>query len=849
MTETTKPQTPLMQQYWSIKSAHPDKVLFFRMGDFYEMFFEDAVTAAPVIGIALTSRNKKAADETPMCGLPHHAVAGPINKLLAKGFKVALCDQIEDPKLAKGIVKRAVTRILTPGMVYDYNTLNPQQSNYLGCYEEGALSCVEPSTGDCLFFRSLSAEECLRMMEILGVVELVLPNKPDPEPGSDRAPEQTLPSFKGTRSFHSSLQSSLQNTALITAPEFSKTKDALPRSAHRLLSYLEAISKPEVLAMLRPFRELQSQGRMELSSQTLRHLEIFKTFSGEEEGGFFAAIDRTKTSSGSRRLRQKIAFPLIDEASIQAQLNELSDWMKDSFLLTETRAELGRLGDLERRLTRIGQTQSSARDLLLLAEGIDKGLDVLRAAKVKEKDPEASLALTALADELKKHIVEDPPLAITQGGMIRKGITESLDEQIDLSSNGQEILQQMEAREREATGISSLKIRFNGVFGYYIEVTNSHLAKVPDRFMRKQTLAGAERFSTPELVELEQKILSAQARRSEIELQIFQDLKKLVLDSSQLILGLALDCSELDVQTSLAYLALERSYVRPNFRNDRGLSLKAARHPVVEQKVQQFIPNDIELGSGDCLLLTGPNMAGKSTLMRQVALIQIMAQMGSYVPCTSAKLPLCEQIFTRIGASDNLAQGLSTFMVEMTETAEMIKNAGPKALLILDEVGRGTSTYDGLSLAQALLEHFLKTKVSSIFFATHYHELTKLSDQFSQIKNAHMSVIERKNEIQFLHTLKAGPAQKSYGIQVARLAGVPKPVIDRANEILRGLETAGPKQLSIFDPVEENPAPTMGPTFSPEMQLALKAIKEFELERTTPLDAMMKIREWQKALD
>lgn len=842
MTETTKPQTPLMQQYWSIKSAHPDKVLFFRMGDFYEMFFEDAVTAAPVIGIALTSRNKKAADETPMCGLPHHAVAGPINKLLAKGFKVALCDQIEDPKLAKGIVKRAVTRILTPGMVYDYNTLNPQQSNYLGCYEEGALSCVEPSTGDCLFFRSLSEEECQRMMEILGVVELILPS---PEPESDRSSAQILTSFKGTRSIHGSLQT----TALITAPKISKTQAALPQGAHRLLSYLESISKAEVLAMLRPFRELQSQGRMELSSQTLRHLEIFKTFSGEEEGGFFAAIDRTKTSSGSRRLRQKIAFPLIDEAAIQAQLDELAAWMKDSFLLTETRAELGRLGDLERRLTRIGQTQSSARDLLLLAEGIEKGLDVLRAAKVKENDPEASLALAALADGLKKHIVEDPPLAITQGGMIRKGITESLDEQIDLSSNGQEILLQMEAREREATGISSLKIRFNGVFGYYIEVTNSHLTKVPDRFMRKQTLAGAERFSTPELVELEQKILSAQARRSEIELQIFQDLKKRVLDSSQQILGLALECSELDVQTSLAYLALERSYVRPTFTKDRGLSLKAARHPVVEQKVQQFIPNDIDLGTGDCLLLTGPNMAGKSTLMRQVALIQIMAQIGSYVPCASAQLPVCEQIFTRIGASDNLAQGLSTFMVEMTETAEMIKNAGPKALLILDEVGRGTSTYDGLSLAQALLEHFLKTKVSSIFFATHYHELTKLSDQFSQIKNAHMSVIERKNEIQFLHTLKSGPAQKSYGIQVARLAGVPKSVIDRANEILRTLEVIGPKQLSIFDRVEESPELTKGPTFSPEMQLALKAIKEFQLERTTPLDAMMKIREWQQSLD
>lgn len=825
-----KEQTPLMQQYWGIKSAHQDKLLFFRMGDFYEMFFEDAVTAAPILGIALTSRNKKAADETPMCGLPHHAVAGPINKLLAHGYKVALCDQIEDPKLAKGIVKRAVTRILTPGMVYDHQTLNPTIANYLGCIEDGVLACIETSTGESFYFKNIDPKDVKRLLDVLGIVELVLVSA-DAEKFD----------YAGTVTVHGELHAD----------------EHLPNAARRLLAYVQSLSSTDFLALLAPFQEYKTQGRLELGSQTLKHLEIFRTFGGDEKQSFFGALDRTKTSGGARLLRQRISFPYLDKAPIEDSLSRIQKWTMDPLTLKSTRQGLALLGDLERRLIRIGQANAGGRDLLALADGIEKGVLSLEVSGT----PFAREAqVSGLARKLRATLVEDPPVQTHQGGMIQKGVNEALDEQIELSMNAQDILLKMEAREREATGIPSLKIRFNGVFGYYIEITNTHRDKVPVRFIRKQTLASAERYSTSELVELEQKILAAQSRRAEIEIGIFQDLKKESLALSQTILELARRCAELDVDTALAQLALEKSYVRPTF-NDQGLlDLRGSRHPVVEQRVDDFTPNDVVIERGHCILLTGPNMAGKSTLMRQVALIQLMAQVGSFVPASRANISLCDHIFTRIGASDNLSQGLSTFMVEMQETAEMVKNATPKSMLILDEVGRGTSTFDGLSLAQALLEHLIVRGVSSILFATHYHELTLLATEFPQIANAHMSVVERGGEIQFLHTLKLGPAQKSYGIQVAQLAGVPKDITDRAQKILRRLEEKKPAhmhQLSIFDlapadEIEEIESLREEPAVVREVvkdRPFVEELRKFPVNEMTPMQALQAIVKWKTDLE
>lgn len=822
-------ETPLMRQYWSIKNAHTDKILLFRMGDFYEMFFQDAVVAAPILGIALTSRNKKSADETPMCGVPYHSIAGPINKLLAAGLKVALCEQIEDPKFAKGIVKRAVTRVMTPGMVYDPETLDSSKAYFIGCVVGSNLAVVDTSTGESLVWNGLSTPEIKELVSHLPLVEMLAKDI-------------------------EALGFSLPGVALTPwdlAPENLISGLEAAHPLQLILSYIESSGLKISADVVRNYKAMSLQGLMELGSTTLKHLEIFQNSSnGQVAGSLFAAIDRTKTPMGARRLRQKLAFPLKDKKAIELELDRVASWTERAMELKAVRSLLGTVGDLERRALKIGLPTNNARDLLSLNEALNNSLQVLEQARIEVK-PFASLK--ELTETLTKTLREDPPLSIKQGFMIRHGVDPLLDEAILFSTEGQNMLAQFEEKQKALSGISSLKVRYNQVFGYYIEITHTHKDKVPAHYLRKQTLANAERFTTDELIELERKIISSEVKRFDLELHIFEELRKKTLAQTSLILELARTISDLDVVTSLAWLSVERDYVRPVFTDSGRADLKSSRHPVVEQNSSMtFIKNDIELDPSGVLLLTGPNMAGKSTLMRQVALISILAQVGSFVPATRAELPIFDRILTRIGANDSLSEGLSTFMVEMKETSEILAKATPLSLVLLDEIGRGTSTYDGMSLAQAILEHLLTSVKCKVLFATHYHELTKLEGQFAGLRNAHMSIRENAGQIQFLYTLRLGPALKSYGIQVARLAQLPKTVTQRAQAILEGLERSQVKisQLSLWDsPTSQVPDPVVEEEFDdPKKNPILAEMSEIDLNQMTPVKALVKIEEWKQAL-
>jgi DNA mismatch repair protein MutS len=812
--------TPLMKQYWEIKSLHQDKILLFRMGDFYELFYDDAVKASPILGITLTSRNKKSEDQTPMCGFPHHSFAGPINKLLAAGHKVALCDQIEDPALAKGIVKRAVTRILTPGMVFDSETLDHTLAHYLAAVDGAKISFIDTTTGECFYFNSVVLTEKLKLLEVLPVAELVVENKEaDWLAKSGLAQRMVISEFR------------------------------VEDSNNRLFDYIKTLSQPELIKILRPFEERELEHRLQLSQTSMRHLEIFANYKGESQGSLYHAINRTKTSSGARLLRQWLSFPLRNKKQIEARYGHIENFRQHMLELKKVREALGGMGDIERRLGKIAQPQCHGRDLLSLAESVEAGIGALKWCEMFFDGSQADVISKcgALAADIKARISEEAPLSVKQGHIIRSGFSVELDELVELSSNANNLVAALEKREKESTGIGSLKVRYNNVFGYYIEITHLHKDKIPSHYQRKQTLANAERYCTDELIELEKKVLSAQVKRFELEFSIFDEARKFVLSEATPLLKLAQLCSELDVLSAFAWLSLEESYCRPVIAENKTLRLENSRHPVVEQFSRgSFVPNTIDLHAEECLLLTGPNMAGKSTIMRQAALCVILAQAGSYVPASAATLSLYDAVYTRIGASDQLSEGLSTFMVEMTETAQMLKAATSESLLILDEVGRGTATFDGMCLAQSILEYILNHLKNHVFFATHYHELTLLDQQFPQIKNAHMKVMDHKNgEIEFLHVLMSGAAGKSYGVKVAQLAGIPEEITRRAESLLSKMELS--KEAAAFQP-PKNQLSLFEFQQSPEREKLMQELKGFPVLKSSPLEALNKIAEWQEKL-
>jgi DNA mismatch repair protein MutS len=844
MAAQTKELTPLMKQYWSVKSVHGDKIVLFRMGDFFEMFHDDAIEAAPILGIALTMRNKKSGDQTPMCGVPHHSIGGQINKLLQSGRKVAICDQVEDPKQAKGLVRREVTRVLTPGMVFDPETLDAHSPNYVASYDGKTLAFLEGTTGECFFYESVGESQLQDLLAVLRPVEIIY-SSDEEKSRLEKIPKDL---WVGLLSH-------------LPAPSQS---DKNWGSAQRLLDYVKSTQGESAMGLYQNFERRQFSASLKVSAKVLSHLEVFQTYRGDKKGSLFQSINRTRSAGGARLLRQWLSFPLAQITEIEERHQQVAQWtQKDLGTLKNVRQEIFQVGDLERRLGKVSQPQSHPRDLKNLAESVETALTLSEHFQQQLVDHAALSELARWVSEVGAALVEEVPANFREGGFINKGYHPILDELIDLSENSKNKIRLLEAKEKELTGISSLKIRYNNVFGFYIEVTNTHKSKVPkERYMRKQTLTNAERYVTEELSELEKKVITARTQRSELELSLFEELKTQLYALMSPLLGLARACNHLDAITSLAWLALEENYVRPQMQDGGGFIIKGSRHPVVEQlSPTQFVANDISLDESQCILLTGPNMAGKSTLMRQVALTTLMAQAGSFVPAQGARLPVVDKMFTRIGASDHLSEGLSTFMVEMQETAEMLQQATPRSLVILDEVGRGTSTYDGMSLAQAILEYFLKQLKSYTLFATHYHELTDLAQNYPQgLINKHMAIHESGGELLFRYHLSDGPAHKSYGIQVARLAGLPKSVVQQAQKILKSMEMSSQSrkdspQLDLWQSqltiMEEDSGPEESVTahsLSQPQQQLLEAIQNLEIQKLTPLDALNQLAQWQQEL-
>ena len=834
-----------MRQYWQIKSLHKDKILLFRMGDFFEMFHEDAEKAAPILNITLTVRNKKSSDETKMCGMPHHSIAGPIGKLLTAGLKVAICDQVEPVSQAKGLVKRAVTRILTPGMVYDPESLDQLSAHYLCAFDDHSVSFTDTSTGEAFFYLTTDEKTTEHLIRLLNPVELVL----------TVAQKEQFFSMKGWENFHISVF----ETVHIEENMQSHQKKDVPSSAFRLLNYIKA--QQGNINIIQSFQKKIVGQEMWFSSQAQRHLELFENYDGDKKGSLFTVVNRTKTPSGARLLKARLRNPSTNKKETEKRLDSVEQWIASPDKIQQIRQLLSRVGDVERKLGKISHPQCNGRDLLSLSESLHTSLEIIPFDKSVCVSAVVLNSILDLATEISRTIRPDAPVSNQAGNIIQKGVSEELDKLIEETERGQSGLRRLEERERTQTGIPSLKIRYNTVFGYYIEVTKVHSRKVPSYYIRKQTLTQAERYTTEKLQSIEEKILSSRAQRIEMELHVFENLKGKIMGAISDLFYLSRIICEMDLNVAFAYLAIEQSYVRPCFSSENQLVLVNSRHPVVEQKQDlHFIPNTIRMKAGECLLLTGPNMAGKSTLMRQVALSVILAQAGSFVPAEQALLPIFTKLFTRIGASDSLSQGLSTFMVEMKESVEILRQADENSLVILDEIGRGTATYDGMSLAQAILEYLVQKRKSIIFFATHYHELTELAKTLPSIRNAHLSVSEKEGQIDFLYTLVPGALAQSYGIHVARLAGFPLEVVKRAEGLLKKREAVrfGQQQMNLFSssPVANLVSDKNGGSSIPvsdekrnvPFKELLKEIQRYPLQEKSPLETMNAVAGWKKEI-
>jgi DNA mismatch repair protein MutS len=814
-----------MKQYWAAKLRHPDAILLFRMGDFYEIFFDDAVEAAPIMGVTLTSRPLKEGRQ-PMCGVPHHAWQGHVGKLLRAGKKVVICDQVEEAAGQK-LVRREITRVLTPGTVVDEAYLEPGRSNWLVAAwargAQGGLAACDVSTGELLLCQ-LPVERLQSELDRLAPAELLQPPgvdtyRFDPERGQRRLADQLGIAF----------------AASVGAAEAPLAIGA----AGVVLEYLEE-NQVRVEPGLFRVRTYSPDATMQLDAATVRNLEL---------PGLLQLVDRTCTPIGARRLRRWIWAPLRDVEAIELRLGAVSELA--SGRRGELRAALREVGDLERLVSRAAQGLASPRELVALRRSLEAmpgvveasaGIDSLLVRELAgaiRPDPD-------LAGELARALVEDPPALMREGGAIRAGYDAELDGIQEASRAAREWISGLEAAERERSGIKSLKVGYNRVFGYYIEVSHANQALVPDDYIRKQTLTGAERYLTPELKEREAVVLNAQQDRVARELEILRLLQGRIADSAPGLLSCAEAIGELDALASLAEAGVDLRWTRPEVTAGLRLLVQAGRHPMVEASVgfDRFVANDtlLDPDTEQVVVLTGPNMAGKSTYLRQVALIVLLAQCGSLVPATAASIGVADRIFTRVGAHDDLAAGMSTFMVEMTETANILNHATRASLVVLDEVGRGTSTYDGVSIAQAVVEHLHESARLGCrtLFATHYHELTALADHLPRVRNERVEVVEEGGTIRFQHRVVPGGADRSYGIHVAALAGLPAQLIARAREILAELERQRP-----LEPVEQQLGlPLLGP---PDDRIR-EELNAIELDRLSPLEALQKLYELRQRL-
>jgi DNA mismatch repair protein MutS len=852
---TAEPTTPLMRQYHNVKQQVNGALLLFRLGDFYELFYDDAVTAARELEITLTSRNKEKGDAVPMCGVPYHAADGYIARLIQKGYRVAICEQMEEPGPGKKLVRRDLTRVVTPGTATENTLLRPHENNYLGAVftknGRSGLAYVDVSTGE---FRSteLATHELIPTLEMLRVREVVHPEELPPGGafletplpgwvfGPDYAGRQILEHFKLL---------SLDGCGLGSKP-------LAVAAAGAVLHYLRDTQRAALGHLNQPAYYERSD-YMVLDAATVRNLELVEPlFAGERrDSTLIYVLDKTATGMGGRLLRQRLLHPSCDLEEIESRLNAVQELSNKVIVRTELRKTLERILDLERLLAKITLGTAGPREVLGLGQSLAK-LPELGGLMAKLDSPRLRPELDEIADvreRILNAISSEPPVNLAEGGVIADGCDPALDELRDLSRNSRQFIAAIEAREREATGIQSLKVRFNNVFGYYIEISraNQHLA--PPSYERKQTLANAERFTTPELKELEAKVLSAEERILEIERTLFQEIRLFAAAQAERIKRAAAVIAELDVCVTLAQVAVENRYTRPQFSDGGEFRIEAGRHPVIEKLTEKdanrFIPNDLYLnGAGDFIaVITGPNMGGKSTYLRQAALILILAQMGSFVPADRALLPVVDRVFTRIGAADNLAQGRSTFMVEMTETATILNTATSNSFIVLDEIGRGTSTYDGLALAWAVVEYIHDRIHAKTLFATHYHELTDLARQLSGVGNLHVSVKESGDQILFIRKVEPGPADKSYGIEVARLAALPPQVIERARVILLHHERREHSVSEELNP-DDSGAPVQIKLFEPVNQVLADRIRAFNLSEMRPIEALQILHELQQEL-
>jgi DNA mismatch repair protein MutS len=903
----TEPSTPLMRQYAAIKKQHPNALLFFRLGDFYELFFEDAVVAARELQITLTSRNKEKDHAIPMCGVPYHAAENYLSKLLRKGFKVAICEQMEVPNAATKLVRREVTRVLTPGTAID-SSVGSEENNFLAALARASgavgLAALDLSTGEfrATEFRGSDAER--RIVEELQQLRPREVLYPSGLPLFDQPPMTGIETPRHAASTGASLQQGggamrFTETPLedwVFSPDYAvpllenklgvlslegfglQGRPAAATAAGAILHYVRSTQRG-TLAHVDRIGFYDRQEYLVLDAVTVRNLELVEPLfaNTSSEVTLFRALDATLTPMGERLLRSWMLRPSINVVEISLRLDAVEAGVKEFVAREELRRALEGVLDIERLLSRVTLETANPRDVLALCASLNRiprikiALGRLASARLAELNALLD-EMSDLRERIEKTVVAEPPLTLADGGVIQPDVDKELDDLRNLSRNSKQYIAQIEERERKRTGINSLKVKFNSVFGYYIEISKSNLHHAPPDYERKQTLVNAERFTTPELKEYETKVLDAQEKIVEIERRLFTELRTAIAAEARRIRQTSLALAEVDVLASLAFIAQNRGYCRPQFSAKRReasgeeraensaseadeLEIIAGRHPVLEQleitgSNDRFVPNDLYLNSSShsILLITGPNMGGKSTYLRQTALTVLMAQMGGFVPARSARLPVVDRIFTRIGASDNLARGRSTFMVEMTETAAILNTATPRSLILLDEIGRGTSTYDGLAIAWAVVEYIHSTSRAKTLFATHYHELTEL-ERLPGVKNFHVSVKENAGGIVFLRKVEPGAADRSYGIEVGKLAGLPPEVVVRAREVLHEHESAEQQTTAHLSPGAREPEPQMQLTmFTPLSQKIVDRLKEANLNNLTPMEAMNLLWELKKQI-
>lgn len=851
MPQKTK-NTPMMEQYLSIKAQYPDAFLFYRLGDFYELFNDDALKVSQLLELTLTSRNKNAQEPIPMCGVPHHAVDGYIDTLVEQGYKVAICEQMEDPKLAKKMVKREVTHLVTPGTVMDGKSLSAKDNNYLTALAKGTkdygFAYVDLSTGELRTARLLDEEAVLNEASALQTKEIVFTTEI-----SDHLKEE----LEKRLGLVFSKQEEYEENAEFQFLTSDLTDDLEKEVTGKLLSYL-ALTQKRSLDHLQKAVEYQPDHFLKMDHYSKVNLELTQAIrSGKKQGTLLWLLDETKTAMGGRLLKQWLDRPLIQKSQITSRQEQVASLLNAFFERADLQEALTKVYDMERLAGRVAFGSVNGRDLLQLKaslqqvprirtilQGIDQGEWTTLLEKMEPMDDLVTL--------IERSINEEAPIAVTEGNVIKDGFDEQLDKYREAMHNGKKWIAELEAKERKATGIKNLRVGYNRVFGYYIEITKANLGNLEEgRYERKQTLANAERFITPELKELEKLILEAENESVDLEYRLFLEVREEVKKAIDRLQTLAKAISCADVLQSFATISERYQYVRPVLSDQKELKIIAGRHPVVEKVLghQEYIPNSIEMDQETMILLiTGPNMSGKSTYMRQLALTVIMAQIGCFVPAEEALMPIFDRIFTRIGASDDLIAGQSTFMVEMMEANQALSHATPNSLILFDELGRGTATYDGMALAQAIIEYIHRNVRAKTLFSTHYHELTVLEKELPQLKNIHVGAVEKDGDLVFLHKMMAGPADKSYGIHVAKIAGLPASLLKRADKILQTLESqnAVQDQAAPSRVEEENQQLSLFSEVSEAESEALEQLKALNVMEMTPMAALNSLYELQK---